>query len=1183
MATAAAVAFAGKSVASAVIKEIITKGLRYLNGYFSSESMEVMRSKLERGMPKIQAVLDVVRPDQIKNGSNDLDAWLWQLRDAVEKAEDAIDELEYYELEEKAQNDRVSDWGSPSAKMKHKVVRSIKHASVLDKTVKQITHRGIIKWLKKAMEGLDKATEDITSILAVTEFIKGAASSTRLHENLVSNDRETGSMLSTTKFVGRKSEKNTIIEWLTKDVTVGEAGFMTSANYVPIFSLVGHGGMGKTTLAQSICQHDEVVKNFKIIWVTVSNIFDAKSVTRKILEYTTGNEPSDKHLEALQQDIKEKLTSMKFLLVLDDVWEDGKRSEWEKLFAPLRSGKSGSKILLTTRMISVADVVANVMEVRRDCLTLEGLENNENIELFNHHVFSGMNLPDYMHLKLTGEKIARKLGGCPLDLSHRLQVIHGHLEDIGERFLVQLTQKSFFDVKRITYSKKRTKEYYFMHDLMHELARGVSSGECTRITDPARITDVQDTVRHLCIPCIQECSTEERKTISKYRNLRSIIIDSYSVIDKDTMCELQKIVESSKLLQLFYSRLRITFEFSSKFGRLKHLRYIDMHMISSKVICSVSNLYHLIVLSCNTRWSGETKQIRYLGNLYHLQHVKYGAVGLGEFPISRLESIQELHNYCLQGKDGNKMRSIGNLQYLRKLDVQRIDTIENHEEAINAKLNEKCHLRSLSLSWSNHTGAQNRADELVLGHLEPHHNIRKLRIHGYKGNNAPCWIQNSSVGNLLRQIGHQSPMPSTNEVKQFLPPSLETLTIKKCPELQLLAFVPSSLVSFEIEEVNWAKLPKIGKLCSEIDGKRLSKLREKQYTGALNELEIIDCSQLEFAPIPFDEMNGLSHLKLERCPKLSAPRGVGDRFLSSSLKFLSIESCGDLEVASLGSLHVQQITNLRELYLKYCSSLVSLPSAEVFSRSFTSLYSINIEGCENLSSLGGLGSLSSLSYLEIIRCAKLVEVGSSQTQHSSGGEEERLLDSDSKSSLHITNLTIDLPPLLLVEPIRSLCHTEQLVIEDASEMQSLPDRWLLQNRQSLRSLWIWKAESLESLPPSIRDISSLGELCLSDARQLRSLPDLPHSLQELTLDGADQLCSLPHLPSSLKVLQLSDVGQLKSLPDLPSSMERLHISGCNSELKKKIAKYGSHERKKISHILQVQIGARNAMEKPKRD
>lgn len=430
------------------------------------------------------------------------------------------------------------------------------------------------------MDGLDKAAAGTTKFLEVVRCINGATSSSQKLEHLASsNDRQTGSMLTADKFVGRETEKKRILEWLTKDTSVKESEIVPSANHVPIFSVVGHGGMGKTTLAQSICQQDEVVKHFKVIWITVSTSFDATSVTRKILESATRGEPSNKHLEALQQDLKEKLNSVKFLLVMDDVWEEGKRDEWEKLFAPLRSGKNGSKILLTTRMASVADMAAKAMGVARDCLILEGLEEDENIELFNHHVFSGFNLQDYSHFRKTGEKIARKLGGCPLvikvacghlqgnmtieywerflhkhlehfkgsaiDIMNVLKLSYQHLptelqicfrfcslfpedhgfdkedlvrmwmcsglisqatsdsldfEDIGERILADLTRKSFFDRNSIIYGYAyglEPPEYYVMHDLMHELARNVSYGECARITNAVRFIDIQDTVRHM--------------------------------------------------------------------------------------------------------------------------------------------------------------------------------------------------------------------------------------------------------------------------------------------------------------------------------------------------------------------------------------------------------------------------------------------------------------------------------------------------------------------------------------------------------------------------------------------------------------------------------------------------------------------------------------------------------------
>lgn len=197
-----------------------------------------------------------------------------------------------------------------------------------------------------------------------------------------------------------------------------------STHHVPILSVVGLGGMGKTTLAQYVCEEDEVVKNFKVIWVHVSTRFSATSVTSKLLESVTGVKPCADHLETLQQMLKQELRFVKFFLILDDVWEDKNKKEWENIFAPLRKAESGSKILVTTRMQSVADMAANAMGVEREYLELEGLQEDESLKLFNHHVYSGRNPQDFENLKPIGEQLAKQLGGCPLVT----KVVSGYLQ-----------------------------------------------------------------------------------------------------------------------------------------------------------------------------------------------------------------------------------------------------------------------------------------------------------------------------------------------------------------------------------------------------------------------------------------------------------------------------------------------------------------------------------------------------------------------------------------------------------------------------------------------------------------------------------------------------------------------------------------------------------------------------------
>lgn len=66
-----------------------------------SKDMETAKGKLDKAMVPVQTVLTAVDQGQIKVPEKALDDWIWHFRNAVEEAEDTIDEIDYYKLEEK--------------------------------------------------------------------------------------------------------------------------------------------------------------------------------------------------------------------------------------------------------------------------------------------------------------------------------------------------------------------------------------------------------------------------------------------------------------------------------------------------------------------------------------------------------------------------------------------------------------------------------------------------------------------------------------------------------------------------------------------------------------------------------------------------------------------------------------------------------------------------------------------------------------------------------------------------------------------------------------------------------------------------------------------------------------------------------------------------------------------------
>nr|ABA96128.2 NB-ARC domain containing protein [Oryza sativa Japonica Group] len=480
----AVLVFAGRSVATPAISFFVNKAFSYLNKYHKSEGLGDMKKRLKMNIPKIQSVIDVADPDYIKERSEDLDTWLWQLRDAVEKAEDAIDELEYYELKEKQKDLKDSHLGSSFAKMNHKFFQSVKHVKMLGKT-----SDSPLKRLKKAMEDLDEAAKGVENFLTVVDQITRPNLNIPQRHHSISRYRETGRMLTADRVFGRENEKERIVGWLTS-TSSEENEVVMNNNPVPIMSIVGHGGIGKTTLAQLIAKENRIKEHFKtVIWVSVSTNFNAETLISKIIQSVTLSKPSFDTYDALQEHLARTLETIKYLLILDDVWEDKEISEWEKLFASLRTGVYGRKILLTTRMQSVADLASAIPK----------------------------NLKNY-------KKLEKKL-----QETKRLGYFDGGMEDIMKVLKVCFRYCSIFPQDH-EFKKEELVQMWIASGLISQ-----TTGECARIFDANGSKKVKRTVRHLSVVGINSFPADIIKSFSRFKNLRTIVFEDCHDIQDNTM------------------------------------------------------------------------------------------------------------------------------------------------------------------------------------------------------------------------------------------------------------------------------------------------------------------------------------------------------------------------------------------------------------------------------------------------------------------------------------------------------------------------------------------------------------------------------------------------------------------------------------------------------------------------
>ncbi|KAI0514162.1 hypothetical protein KFK09_010196 [Dendrobium nobile] len=313
-----------------IIEKLISAGFRYLKDQVRWQTgMKEELVKLQENLPQIQAVVHFASSqEQITEEYPALNKWLWQLRDAMDDADDVLDELEYMELEKQVtKNKKLRRVRSIMKSMKKRLVKIGKRALKIDPTLKR---------LEEAVQKLHKVST--TGIDTFLHLVKHANKELQKQQLELHGARETGS-LPKNDLIGRGKEKVLVMEWL-RNPSNEPRGSDFHGNISLLF-IVGHGGMGKTTLLQHVYK-DEITKEFDLkMWVCVSNNFDVKKVVADMLESLKKERPRCDTLDALQNSLEEEVMSKKFLLVLDDIWEEDEekdKSKWEDVLAPLASG-----------------------------------------------------------------------------------------------------------------------------------------------------------------------------------------------------------------------------------------------------------------------------------------------------------------------------------------------------------------------------------------------------------------------------------------------------------------------------------------------------------------------------------------------------------------------------------------------------------------------------------------------------------------------------------------------------------------------------------------------------------------------------------------------------------------------------------------------------------------------------
>ena len=175
-----------------------------------------------------------------------------------------------------------------------------------------------------------------------------------------------------------------------------------------VVSIVGFGGLGKTTLANVV--YGKLKKSFShCAFVPVSQKPDITKLLHGLMSQL-GCTPSSHHYElnVLLDRLREHLQNKRYFVIIDDIWDV---SAWKVIKCAFPENDLGSRVIVTTRSLEVATACCSLPHDY--VLQMKTLSNEDSRRLFFGRIF-GTEDACPNQLRDVSVEILKKCGGLPL-------------------------------------------------------------------------------------------------------------------------------------------------------------------------------------------------------------------------------------------------------------------------------------------------------------------------------------------------------------------------------------------------------------------------------------------------------------------------------------------------------------------------------------------------------------------------------------------------------------------------------------------------------------------------------------------------------------------------------------------------------------------------------------------------
>ncbi|KAL2920520.1 putative disease resistance protein RGA4 [Bienertia sinuspersici] len=931
------------------------------------------------------------------------------------------------------------------------------------------------------------------------------------YKPIIKRREETCSYIDANKIVGREKDKEAIIDMLL-DRNNEEICFTT---------IVGVGGLGKTALAQLVYEDERINEEFPNkdlkFWVCVSDQegeqFDVKTILMKILEQVTKNKVDDSStFQLVQRQFQEKLRGQKYLLVLDDVWNEDPM-KWRNLQEFLILGQAGSRVMVTTRSMMTAIIIDE-----RHAYELEGLSGEDSWRLFEMSAFdNGIKRENHIEFVEIGKKIVDNCHNNPLALKVVGSLLFGqsiskwHLVKNSELGKIEKGDKKIMSTLKLSYhnlppSLKSCFSYCAIFPKDYRIPKQMlfglwmAHGYITSSLDGNE--SLEEVAEEYFAILLRRCFFQD-VVKTKYDGVKSVKIHDlmHNVAQEVGREEIHAMTCIPNILG----------------DKVRHVGYVGDSYLKSAL---GSNKIRSFIFQGNGKPVVDVHT--QIENWMFLRVLVVSNLDVVELPnsIEKLTSLQVLP-YFLVDLAGNTTSQEVEFEAVKCIKGEIEIIIDEGSRKIEGKNGKKgVYLKSVKHVTEVNIKFEGRCDspEGVLEALEPSSNVKKLVIFGYKGEKIPKWgraMDNWAFSlSLLVEIElvncqNLEEIPVLSKL-----PHLKTLYLRCLDKLEYMEENTSGKSDNQSAELFFPSLVNL----NIVELERLKGWWKKDSTSSpsLKGVDDDNCCCLDGR----FRFPCLSSLRIINCPNLtsfpSCPTTIEELALSKINKRLQVHV--DIEDETDGN-----------------------------SKGDFRLWTLEIDIMRNLKS-------PPLIYLKYLTIWKDEEV---EDKHSESGEVESHQLQKWSSSLKVLEIPrmntlrrlfgeTGLQHFTALEFLRLGSFVEDKAdTEDEFEACSFP--------QDLRRLYFNNLHKMTSLPKGMQCLTSLKELYLWDCKNLKALPEWITCL------------------SSLEFLDISKCPVMKSLPEVMpqlTSLQRLYIKRC-PELQERCKEPDGEDRPKIQHIPHV--------------